>query len=63
MISLPDHVRDSRLEAELTRVFSQYGIVFVKIRRDSRNMPFAFCQYTVSHKRAELVLKLAELGL
>ncbi|OTA58622.1 hypothetical protein K449DRAFT_397841 [Hypoxylon sp. EC38] len=44
--NLPDCVRDSRLEAELTRVFSQYGIVFVKIRRDQRNMPFAFCQYT-----------------
>ena len=51
IISLPDHVRDSRLEAELTRVFSQYGIVFVKIRRDSRNMPFAFCQYTVSRDK------------
>ncbi|KAI1141001.1 hypothetical protein F5Y05DRAFT_410851 [Hypoxylon sp. FL0543] len=44
--NLPDCVRDSRLEAELTRVFSQYGIVFVKIRRDQRNMPFAFCQFT-----------------
>ncbi|KAI0838091.1 hypothetical protein F5Y06DRAFT_287564 [Hypoxylon sp. FL0890] len=44
--NLPDCVRDSRLEAELTRVFSQYGIVFVKIRRDHRNMPFAFCQFT-----------------
>ncbi|OTB07318.1 hypothetical protein M426DRAFT_8696 [Hypoxylon sp. CI-4A] len=44
--NLPDSVRDSRLEAELTRVFSRYGVVFVKIRRDNRNMPFAFCQYT-----------------
>ncbi|KAI1370722.1 hypothetical protein F4677DRAFT_457660 [Hypoxylon crocopeplum] len=44
--NLPDYVGDARLEIELTRAFSKYGIVFVKIRRDQRNMPFAFCQYT-----------------
>ncbi|KAI1475053.1 hypothetical protein K445DRAFT_65725 [Daldinia sp. EC12] len=44
--NLPEFVRDSRLEVELTRAFSKFGIVFVKIRRDQRNMPFAFCQYT-----------------
>lgn len=32
----------------MTKTFSQFGIVFVKIKRDSRGMPFAFCQYTVS---------------
>lgn len=32
----------------MTKAFSQFGIVFVKIKRDSRGMPFAFCQYTVS---------------
>ncbi|KAI1445237.1 hypothetical protein F5Y02DRAFT_427182 [Annulohypoxylon stygium] len=55
--NLPDHVRDSRLEAELTRVFSQYGIVFVKIRRDSRNMPFAFCQYTKDEDARKAVVQ------
>ncbi|PHH74357.1 hypothetical protein CDD80_3118 [Ophiocordyceps camponoti-rufipedis] len=37
---------DRRLEEEVTKNFSQFGIVFVKIKRDSRGMPFAFCQYT-----------------
>ncbi|KAI1452602.1 hypothetical protein F4805DRAFT_470720 [Annulohypoxylon moriforme] len=55
--NLPDHVRDSRLEAELTRIFSQYGIVFVKIRRDSRNMPFAFCQYTKDEDARKAVVQ------
>ncbi|KAL7621232.1 hypothetical protein AAE478_008549 [Parahypoxylon ruwenzoriense] len=44
--NLPETVRDGRLEAEVTRAFSRFGIVFVKIRRDQRNMPFAFCQFT-----------------
>jgi hypothetical protein len=47
-VSLPEGVRDNSLEAEVTRQFSAFGTVFVKIRRDSRNMPFAFCQFTVS---------------
>ncbi|KAI2463593.1 hypothetical protein F4781DRAFT_437283 [Annulohypoxylon bovei var. microspora] len=55
--NLPDHIRDSRLEVELTRIFSQYGIVFVKIRRDSRNMPFAFCQYTKDEDAREAVIR------
>lgn len=46
-ISLPDTVNDTRLERELTKTFGQYGAVYVKIRRDQRNMPFAFCQFTV----------------
>ncbi|KAL7938278.1 hypothetical protein V8C35DRAFT_330243 [Trichoderma chlorosporum] len=37
---------DRRLEIEVTKHFSQFGTVFVKIRRDSRQMPFAFCQFT-----------------
>ncbi|KAL7790739.1 hypothetical protein V8C37DRAFT_417321 [Trichoderma ceciliae] len=37
---------DQRLEIEVTKYFSQFGTVFVKIRRDSRQMPFAFCQFT-----------------
>lgn len=46
--SLPESIKDSRLEAEVTRAFSEFGTVFVKIRRDHKNMPFAFCQFTVS---------------
>ncbi|KAI0153527.1 hypothetical protein BJ166DRAFT_616740 [Pestalotiopsis sp. NC0098] len=44
--NLPESVEDTHLEAEVTRAFSEYGTVFVKIRRDARNMPFAFCQFT-----------------
>jgi hypothetical protein len=32
----------------VTQVFREFGPVFVKIRRDAKQMPFAFCQYTVS---------------
>lgn len=46
-LSLAQMYDDKTLEFEVTRVFSQYGPVFVKIRRDSRQMPFAFCQFTV----------------
>ena len=28
--------------------FEQFGNCYVKIKRDSRGMPFAFCQYEVS---------------
>lgn len=45
--SLTQTVRDDALEAEVTRIFSRFGTVFVKIRRDNRQMPFAFCQFTV----------------
>ncbi|KAI1392215.1 uncharacterized protein F4822DRAFT_425426 [Hypoxylon trugodes] len=55
--NLPDFVRDSRLEAELTRAFSKFGIVFVKIRRDQRNMPFAFCQYTKDEDARQAVVQ------
>jgi RNA recognition motif-containing protein len=30
----------------VTQVFREYGPVFIKIRRDSKHMPFAFAQYT-----------------
>lgn len=43
------------LESQLTQVFSKFGVVYVKIRRDTRNMPFAFCQYTVSDTRWKLI--------
>ncbi|KAM4064863.1 RNA recognition motif domain-containing protein [Hirsutella rhossiliensis] len=44
--NLPQQFHDRKLEEEVTKAFSQFGIVFVKIKRDSRGMPFAFCQYT-----------------
>lgn len=50
--SLPESKEDRALEAAVTREFSRYGTVFVKIRRDGNRMPFAFCQYTVSWQRA-----------
>lgn len=50
--SLPEAVDDQALEAEVTRHFSKFGVVFVKIRRDPRNMPFAFCQFTVGRDEA-----------
>ena len=31
----------------MTSVFREFGQVWVKIRRDHKNMPFAFCQYSV----------------
>ncbi|TVY53183.1 Multicopy suppressor of sporulation protein msa1 [Lachnellula cervina] len=37
---------EEALQAAVTKVFSEYGVVFVKIRRDTKQMPFAFCQYT-----------------
>lgn len=37
---------DEALEVAVTQVFREFGTVFVKIRRDSNQMPFAFCQYT-----------------
>ncbi|TLD33093.1 hypothetical protein PspLS_01436 [Pyricularia sp. CBS 133598] len=44
--NLPQLQDDQSLEAAITREFSKYGTVFVKIRRDKDQMPFAFCQYT-----------------
>ncbi|KAJ5040422.1 uncharacterized protein L3040_006078 [Drepanopeziza brunnea f. sp. 'multigermtubi'] len=37
---------DEALEVAVTQVFREYGTVYVKIRRDTKQMPFAFCQYT-----------------
>ncbi|RDA88972.1 hypothetical protein CP532_0632 [Ophiocordyceps camponoti-leonardi (nom. inval.)] len=51
--NLPQQFSDRRLEEEVTKNFSQFGIVFVKIKRDSRGMPFAFCQYTVREQHLE----------
>ncbi|GAW26971.1 putative RNA recognition domain-containing protein [Rosellinia necatrix] len=46
--NLPESKSDTVLEVAVTKVFSAFGPVFVKIRRDPKNMPFAFCQYTDS---------------
>lgn len=56
--SLPEGKDDRTLEAALTREFSKYGTVFVKIRRDSQNMPFAFCQYTVRTNLVPAILHI-----
>ncbi|KAI9795484.1 MAG: hypothetical protein M1833_007014 [Piccolia ochrophora] len=36
---------DEQLENSVKQVFDQFGTVYVKIRRDNRGMPYAFCQY------------------
>ena len=45
----------------VTQVFREFGPVFVKIRRDIKQMPFAFCQYTVSRSESFLI-KLSLTG-
>ncbi|KAL9127079.1 MAG: hypothetical protein Q9217_003981 [Psora testacea] len=37
---------DDQLEYAVTQAFQQFGNVYVKIRRDGRQMPYAFAQYT-----------------
>ncbi|KAL3420180.1 RNA recognition domain-containing protein [Phlyctema vagabunda] len=44
--NLSQQKKDAQLEAGVIQIFRQYGTVFVKVRRDGSNMPFAFCQYT-----------------
>lgn len=42
------HTRsDDELEVSVKTVFQTFGTVYVKIRRDNKGMPFAFCQYEV----------------
>ncbi|KAL8691632.1 MAG: hypothetical protein Q9218_003187 [Villophora microphyllina] len=36
---------DEELEKSVSTVFQAFGNVYVKIRRDNKGMPFAFCQY------------------
>ncbi|TDZ48452.1 Meiotic activator RIM4 [Colletotrichum trifolii] len=47
--NLPDNRDDWTLEAAVTQEFERFGVVFVKIRRDHQNMPFAFVQFTNDH--------------
>lgn len=43
------HTRsDEELEVSVKTVFQTFGTVYVKIRRDNKGMPFAFCQYEVT---------------
>ncbi|KAL1837350.1 hypothetical protein VTJ49DRAFT_3961 [Mycothermus thermophilus] len=48
--NLPEAAEDRALEAAVTREFSRFGTVFVKIRREGRGhhigMPYAFAQFT-----------------
>ncbi len=46
------------LEFEVTKTFMEYGSCWIKIRRDKRNMPYAFVQYMVSMKLKFGLLKL-----
>ena len=39
----------------VTHVFREFGPVFVKIRRDAKQMPFAFCQYTRAEDAARAI--------
>ena len=46
--SLLQSESEMALEMAVTQAFRGYGSVYVKIRRDPKQMPFAFCQFTVS---------------
>jgi hypothetical protein len=48
-LSLLQSESDEALEVAVTQVFREFGSVWVKIRRDAKHMPFAFCQYSVSN--------------
>ena len=51
--SLVQTQSDDQLEHHVHVAFLQYGICYVKIRRDARGMPFAFVQYEVSWRLVE----------
>ena len=40
-------MENNTLQKELDVKFTPFGTCFVKIRRDKKNMPFAFIQFTV----------------
>ncbi|KAL6410172.1 Meiotic activator RIM4 [Ilyonectria robusta] len=44
--NLSKFVDDATLKAEVTKLFSEYGECFTKIKRDHKNTPIAFCQFT-----------------
>ncbi len=45
--SLSSSRTDEELQQSVDQVFREFGKVYVKIRRDGRGMPYAFCQYEV----------------
>ncbi len=47
--SLTQTQTDDQLEHHVQNAFSQFGTCYVKIRRDTNGMPFAFVQYEVSY--------------
>nr|CAE76375.1 hypothetical protein [Neurospora crassa] len=54
--NLPEAREDEDLNAAVTKEFSYFGLVYVKIRRDPSNMPFAFCQYTDENHAKDAVV-------
>jgi hypothetical protein len=47
-ISLNANLSDDELQSSVTRFFSKFGKCWPKIRRDPKNMPYAFIQFEVS---------------
>ncbi|RAL68355.1 hypothetical protein DID88_007086 [Monilinia fructigena] len=56
VFSLLQSENEDSLQMAVTQVFREYGPVYVKIRRDGKHMPFAFCQYT-KQEHAERAIK------
>ncbi|KAI9674968.1 MAG: hypothetical protein M1817_001374 [Caeruleum heppii] len=48
---------DEHLERSVSQVFCQFGTVYVKIRRDNRGMPYAFCQFENDDNAREAVVR------
>jgi hypothetical protein len=46
-LSLHQGQSERDLQSAVQAVFSAYGKVYVKIRRDPAGMPYAFCQFLV----------------
>ena len=58
MKSLAATRTDEQLGQSVHAVFSQFGPVWIKIRRDQKGMPFAFAQYevcTLMHNQVGLI--------
>ncbi|RDW63853.1 hypothetical protein BP5796_10355 [Coleophoma crateriformis] len=47
---------DEVLTASVTEVFRKYGLVFVKVRRDSKGMPYSFAQFTCQEDADEAMI-------
>ncbi|KAI9668350.1 MAG: hypothetical protein M1829_005554 [Trizodia sp. TS-e1964] len=48
---------DTELEKSVMDIFGQYGQCWVKIRRDNRGMPFAFCQYESDENARKAIIE------